>query len=54
MSYDSRVTFMLANFFLGCVILAGIYGGLTVGWRLFVVQGLPAIFVLFINLITQY
>jgi putative membrane protein len=50
MSYDPRVSFMIANFFLICVIIAGIYGGLTVGWRLFAVQGLPAIFVMFVNL----
>jgi putative membrane protein len=51
MSYDTRVAFMLANFFLTCVIIAGIYGGLTVSWRLFVAQGLPAIFALIVNLI---
>jgi putative membrane protein len=51
MSYDLRMAFMLANFFLICVIIAGIYGGITVGWRLFVAQGLPAIFALGVNLV---
>ena len=36
----------LKVFFLGCVIIAGIYGGYTVNWRLFRVQALPAIFAL--------
>lgn len=30
-------------FFLGCVIVAGIYGGLTVKPTIFVTQGVPAI-----------
>jgi putative membrane protein len=29
-------------FFLGCVIVAGLYGGLTVSRRILVVQALPA------------
>ena len=32
----------LKLFFLGCVIVAGIYGGLTVKSRILVVQALPA------------
>ena len=30
-------------FFLGCVIVAGVYGGLTVGNKILVVQALPGI-----------
>lgn len=33
-------------FFLSCVIIAGIYGGLTVGRRFFYVQAIPAILAL--------
>ena len=29
-------------FFLGCVVVAGIFGGVTVKWTIFVVQALPA------------
>lgn len=32
----------IALFFLGCVLVAGIYGGVTVSKRIFTVQGLPA------------
>lgn len=33
----------IALFFLGCVIVAGIYGAITASKRIFVVQALPAI-----------
>jgi putative membrane protein len=33
----------VALFFLGCVAVAGIYGGVTVQRTIFIVQGLPAI-----------
>jgi putative membrane protein len=33
----------LAGFFLGCVFVAGIVGGLTVNKRIFFVQGVPAL-----------
>ncbi len=36
----------IALFFLGCVVVAGIYGGLTVSKRIFLVQGLPALIAL--------
>ena len=36
----------IQSFFLLCVIVAGIYGGLTVNRRIFLVQGLPAFFAL--------
>ena len=34
--------FMFRVFFLGCVIVAGVYGGLTVSRRILLVQALPA------------
>ena len=33
----------IALFFLGCVTIAGIYGGLTAGKKVFYFQGVPAI-----------
>lgn len=38
--------FDLKVFFLGCVIVAGIFGALTVKPRIFVIQALPAILAL--------
>lgn len=36
----------LASFFLGCVAVAGVYGGMTVGRKIFLVQGVPALIAL--------
>lgn len=33
----------IALFFLGCVLVAGIYGGVSVTKRIFIVQGIPAL-----------
>ena len=33
----------VALFFLSCVLVAGIYGGITVSKRIFYVQGIPAL-----------
>ena len=33
----------IALFFLGCVLVAGIYGGVSVTKRIFMVQGIPAL-----------
>ncbi|SDO76708.1 DUF1304 domain-containing protein [Phyllobacterium sp. OV277] len=38
--------FAIKAFFLGCVIVAGIVGGLSVNRRIFIVQGVPAILAL--------
>jgi len=42
----------VALFFLACVAVAGIFGALTASWKIFFVQGLPAIaaiiFILFL------
>lgn len=33
---------LLVRAFLGCVVVAGLYGALTVSWRILVVQAAPA------------
>ena len=43
----------VALFFLCCVAVAGIYGGLTAGKRIFFVQALPAIVTLVLLLINR-
>ncbi len=40
---DPMFAFQLKLFFVGAVITAGLYGGLTVSRRIVMVQGLPAI-----------
>ncbi len=40
----------LTIFFLGCVIIAGIYGGLTVSKKIIVIQALPALIALVFTL----
>lgn len=46
LSHDAGDALERKTFFLGCVIVAGIYGGITVGRRLFFVQGVPALLAL--------
>lgn len=46
---DNKMTF----FFLGCVIVAGIFGALTVSGRIFWIQALPAILALVIGLMLR-
>ena len=36
----------LANFFLGCVLVAGIYGGLTANKKIIYIQAVPALLAL--------
>lgn len=43
LSCDPVQSFHVKIFFLSCVILAGIYGGLTVNRRILVIQALPAV-----------
>ena len=43
---DALWQLRLACFFLGCVVVAGAYGGMTVGRKIFFVQGLPALLAL--------
>lgn len=48
--WSARLDLMV--FFLGCVIVAGIYGALTVKPRIFFIQALPAILALTIVLLS--
>jgi putative membrane protein len=43
----------LALFFLGCVVVAGLYGGYSVGTRILLVQALPAAIALALILLTR-
>lgn len=43
----------ISIFFLSCVAIAGIYGALTASKKIFVVQALPAIITLILQLITS-
>ena len=36
----------LKIFFLSCVLIAGVYGGITASFRILIIQGLPALVVL--------
>jgi putative membrane protein len=47
------VGFQVTVFFLGCVIVAGVYGGLTVSRRILVVQALPALIALIAVLVAS-
>jgi len=49
---DMAFAFQLQCFFLSCVLIAGIYGGITVNKRIFFVQGVPAAIVLGLLLIS--
>lgn len=40
----------LASFFLGCVLMAGLYGGMTANKKIFFIQALPA----FLALLSVY
>ncbi len=43
----------VAMFFLGCVIVAGVYGALTASRKIFLVQAVPAILALLVLLLTN-
>ncbi len=47
------VGFQFKVFFLGCVLLAGLYGGATVSRRILVVQALPAAIALALVLVAH-
>lgn len=49
-SSNSQFSKELGMFFLSCVVVAGIYGGYSVNRRIFFIQALPALIVLFILL----
>jgi len=39
---DAAIAFQIKLFFLGCVVVAGLYGGVTVSRKIIVIQALPA------------
>lgn len=39
---NPHIAWQLSIFFLGCVIVAGIYGGYSVGKKIFFIQAIPA------------
>jgi putative membrane protein len=49
---DSVFAKQLAIFFLGCVIVAALYGAYSVNMRIFFVQGLPAVIALAVVLLS--
>ncbi|WP_343488242.1 DUF1304 domain-containing protein [Allomuricauda sp. d1] len=44
----------VALFFLGCVLVAGIYGAISVSKRIFYVQGIPALIAIVLWIIANY
>jgi putative membrane protein len=40
--HDTRFIYLIQSFFLGCIVIAGLYGGATVGKKIAFVQALPA------------
>ena len=50
---DALWNFNVSLFFLGCVIIAGVYGAFTASKKIFFVQALPAIIALGVLLIMQ-
>ena len=51
---DGAVGFQLALFFLGCVLVAALYGGMTASRRILVIQGAPALAALIFVLLTGF
>jgi putative membrane protein len=50
---DATWQINIAYFFLSCVIVAGIYGGMTVSKKIFFVQAIPAILALVLTYFTS-
>lgn len=48
---DAEWSKNVAYFFLGCVIVAGIYGAISASKKIFVIQAVPAILALLITLL---
>jgi putative membrane protein len=48
---DPLIGCQIALFFLGCVIVAGIYGGFTVKRSILIIQALPALIALVVTLL---
>ncbi len=50
---DANVAYQIALFFLACVIIAALYGGLTVKRSILVMQGLPAVIALILVILSH-
>lgn len=50
---EALMAFPLRVFFLGCVVVAGLYGGYSVSRRILVVQALPAAAALLLVVLTR-
>ena len=48
---DANFALQLKLFFLGCVLAAGLYGGLTASRKIFIIQALPAAIALVVVLL---
>ncbi|WP_419212984.1 DUF1304 domain-containing protein [Maribacter sp. X9] len=44
----------ISLFFLGCVVVAGIYGGISVSKKIFLIQGIPALLGIFLWSIIKF
>jgi putative membrane protein len=53
LSGSDAIGFQVQVFFLGCVIVAGVYGALTVSRRILFVQALPAVVALAVVLLAR-
>jgi putative membrane protein len=51
---DAGFAFQLKLFFLGCVLVAGLYGGATASRKIFLVQALPAAIALIVVVIAGW
>jgi putative membrane protein len=40
--HDTRFIYLIESFFLGCIVIAGLYGGATASKKIYYVQALPA------------
>jgi putative membrane protein len=49
---DSTWKTYISFFFLGCILIAGIYGGITAGRKIILIQALPAVIALIFLLLS--
>jgi putative membrane protein len=40
--HDTKFVYLIESFFLGCIVIAGLYGGATASKKIYWVQALPA------------
>lgn len=50
---DAAIARQLSLFFCGCVLIAGLYGGWSVSWRISLIQGGPALMAIVYLLISD-